>query len=102
MQKHQKQTRPSLNAGLSQSQFQSIKQIKSQTNQMQKHIKRIQNDVQRIRMASVTGTRQGTKTKVRKRDSSTSIKSRPKKTKSSRSIKSQKRKRMTRNRLKQI
>jgi hypothetical protein len=42
------------NAGVVQSQFQSIKQIKSQISQLQKQVTRIQNDVRRIGIASTS------------------------------------------------
>ena len=102
----QKQNKPTLNARIDRSQSESIKQIKSQINQLHRQIAQIQNDVQvqndvqRIRTVSITEKRQGSRTKVRKRAPSTIVKPRPKRTKSYRSIQSGKLKRTARNRLK--
>ena len=96
----QKQTKPIISAAISQSQLQSMKQIKSQVNQLQKQITRIQDNVRRIRTTSTTRTRQGTRTKIRMRASAGAVKPRSKKSKSYRSIRSGKQKRTARNRLK--
>ena len=96
----QKQTKPTVNARIDRSQSEFIKQIKYQINQLHRQIAQIQNDVLRIRTVSITGKRQGSRTKVRKRASSTIVKPRPKRTKSYRSIQSGKPKRTARNRLK--
>jgi hypothetical protein len=94
----QKQTKPIINAKIDQTESQSIKQIKTQVNQLQRQITRIQDDVLKIK--PVTGRRQGTSIKVRKRAPSSSVKPRSKKTKPYRSIQSGKQKRTARNRLK--
>jgi hypothetical protein len=96
----QKQTKPTVNVAMDQSQLQSIKQIKSQVIQLQKQVTRLQDGVRRIKTASVIGARQGTKTKVRKRVSSSSVKPRSKKTKLYRGIQSRRQKSTARNRLK--
>ena len=96
----QKQTKPIISAAIGQSQLQSMKQIKSQVNQLQKQITRIQDNVRRIRTTSTTRTRQGTRTKIRMRASAGAVKPRSKKSKSYRSIRSGKQKRTARNRLK--
>lgn len=79
----QKQIRP-IGAGEGQSQFQSIKQIKSQVIQLQKQVARIQNGIQRIRPAPITITRTRLKSKSRKQASSpiATVKPRSKKSKS--------------------
>jgi hypothetical protein len=92
----QKQTMSTTGAG--QSQFQSVKQIKSQVNQLQKQVTRIQDDVRSIRSTFVSGTGARTRIEFRKRASSTGVKPRPKKTKSHRSIQSRKQKPSVRNR----
>ena len=92
----QRQKQTKLTTGAGQSQFQSVKQIKSQVDQLQKQVTRIQDDVRRIRSTSVSGT--GTRTKFRKRAFSTGVRPMPKKTKSHRSIQSGKQKRSARNR----
>lgn len=88
----QKQTKSTTGTG--QSQLQSMKQIKSQVNQLQKQVIRIQDDVRRISSASIRGTRARTKTKFRERASSAGVKPRPKKIKS---LRSGKQKRTARN-----
>jgi hypothetical protein len=98
----QKQTKPTVDAGVGKSQFQSMKQIKSQINQLQKQVTRIQDDIRRIRKASVTGTGARTRTKFRKRASATSVKSRPKKIKLPKSIQFGKQKRTAKNRMKKF
>ena len=62
----QKQTKPTVNARIDRSQSEFIKQIKYQINQLHRQIAQIQNDVLRIRTVSITGKRQGSRTKVRK------------------------------------
>jgi|GEM_PF-734697 len=94
----QRQKQIKSTTGADQSQFQSVKQIKSQVNQLQKQVTRIQDDVRRMRSTFVSGTVARTRTKFRKRPSSTGIKPRPKKTKSHRSIRSGKQKPSARNR----
>jgi hypothetical protein len=74
----QKQTKPTVNARIDRLQSEFIKQIKYQINQLHRQIAQIQNDVLRIRIVSITGKRQGSRTKVRKRASSTIVKPRPK------------------------
>jgi len=96
----QKQTKPTVNVAMDQSQLQSIKQIKSQVIQLQKQVTRLQDGVRRIKTASVIGARQGTRTKVRKRVSSSSVKPRSKKTKLYRGTQSRRQKSTARNRLK--
>ena len=54
----QKQTKLTTGTGVVQSQFQSTKQIRSQLSLLQKQVARIQNDIQRIRSASMTRTKQ--------------------------------------------
>ena len=53
----QKQTKLTTGPGVVQSQFQSTKQIRSQLSLLQKQVARIQNDIQRIRSASMTRTK---------------------------------------------
>jgi hypothetical protein len=96
----QKQKKPTINTRIDRSQSLSIKQIKSQINQLQRQISGIQADVVKIRINTVTESRQGTSTRVRKRAPSSSIKPRSKKTKSYRSIQSGKQRRIARKRLK--
>ena len=82
----QKQTKSTTGTGVVQSQFQSTKQIRSQLSLLQKQVARIQNDVQRIRSASMTRT----KSKSRKLSSSATaskVKPRSKKSRSAKSIK---------------
>jgi len=98
----QKQTKPTVDAGIGKSQFQSMKQIKSQINQLQKQVTRIQDDIRRIRKASVAGIGARTRTKFRKRASVTSVKSRPKKIKLPKSIQFGKQKRTAKNRMKKF
>jgi hypothetical protein len=57
----QKQTKSAAGIGIDQIQFKSIKQIKSQIIQLQKQVSRIQNDIRRIKTASMTRTRARTK-----------------------------------------
>lgn len=77
----QKQTKPTVDGEVGKSQFQFMKQIKFQVNQLQKQVTRIQDDIRRIKTASVAGTGTRTRTKFKKRASATSAKSRPKKIK---------------------
>ena len=82
----QKQTKSTTGTGVVQSQFQSTKQIISQLRLLQKQVARIQNDIQRIRSASMTRT----KSKSRKLSSSATaskVKPRSKKSRSAKSIK---------------
>lgn len=82
----QKQTKSTTSTGVVQSQFQSTKQIRSQLRLLQKQVARIQNDIQRIRSASMTRT----KSKSRKLSSSATaskVKPRSKKSRSAKSIK---------------
>ena len=82
----QKQTKSTTGTGVVQSQFQSTKQIRSQLGLLQKQVARIQNDIQRIRSASMTRT----KSKSRKLSSSATaskVKPRSKKSRSAKSIK---------------
>jgi hypothetical protein len=82
----QKQTKLTTGTGVVQSQFQSTKQIRSQLSLLQKQVARIQNDIQRIRSASMTRT----KSKSRKLSSSATaskVKPRSKKSRSAKSIK---------------
>jgi hypothetical protein len=82
----QKQTKLTTGPGVVQSQFQSTKQIRSQLSLLQKQVARIQNDIQRIRSASMTRT----KSKSRKLSSSATaskVKPRSKKSRSAKSIK---------------
>jgi hypothetical protein len=82
----QKQTKSTTGTGVVQSQFQSTKQIRSQLRLLQKQVARIQNDIQRIRSASMTRT----KTKSRKLSSSATaskVKPRSKKSRSAKGIK---------------
>ena len=82
----QKQTKLTTGTGVVQSQFQSTKQIRSQLSLLQKQVARIQNDIQRIRSASMTRT----KSKSRKLSSSATaskVKPRSKKSRSTKSIK---------------
>ena len=82
----QKQTKSTTGTGVVQSQFQSTKQIRSQLSLLQKQVARIQNDIQRIRSASMTRT----KSKSRKLSSSATaskVKPRSKKSRSAKSIK---------------
>ena len=84
----QKQTKSTTGTGVVQSQFQSTKQIRSQLGLLQKQVARIQNDIQRIRSASVTRTK--SKSKSRKLSSSATaskVKPRSKKSRSAESIK---------------
>jgi hypothetical protein len=87
----QKQTKSTTSTGVVQSQFQSTKQIRSQLRLLQKQVARIQNDIQRIRSASMTRT----KSKSRKLSSSATaskVKPRSKKSRSAKSIKIKRRK----------
>jgi hypothetical protein len=87
----QKQTKLTTGTGVVQSQFQSTKQIRSQLSLLQKQVARIQNDIQRIRSASMTRT----KSKSRKLSSSATaskVKPRSKKSRSAKSIKIKRRK----------
>lgn len=70
------QARSTSGVGVVQSQFQSIKQIKSQISQLQKQVALIQKDIQRIRTAP------GTKAKTRKRPLAITIMHKSKKNKS--------------------
>lgn len=82
----QKQTKLTTGTGVVQSQVQSTKQIRSQLSLLQKQVARIQNDIQRIRSASMTRT----KSKSRKLSSSATaskVKPRSKKSRSAKSIK---------------
>ena len=84
----QKQTKLTTGTGVVQSQFQSTKQIRSQLSLLQKQVARIQNDIQRIRSASMTRTK--SKSKSRKLSSSATaskVKPRSKKSRSAKSIK---------------
>jgi hypothetical protein len=84
----QKQTKLTTGTGVVQSQFQSTKQIRSQLSLLQKQVARIQNDIQRIRSASMTRTK--SKSKSRKLSSSANaskVKPRSKKSRSAKSIK---------------
>jgi hypothetical protein len=84
----QKQTKLTTGTGVVQSQFQSTKQIRSQLSLLQKQVARIQNDIQRIRSASMTRTK--SKSKSRKLSSSATaskVKPRSKKSRSTKSIK---------------
>ena len=87
----QKQTKSAAGVGIDQIQFKSIKQIKSQIIQLQKQVARIQNDIRRIRTASMTRTR--TRTRLRKQVPSTiaAVKSRSKRNKLLKSTKVKKR-----------
>jgi hypothetical protein len=96
----QKQNKPTVDASIDRSQSLSIKQIKSQINQLQRQITGIHADVLKIRINSVTRRRQGKSSRVGKRASSTIVKPGPKKTKSYRSIQSGKPSRTVRKRLK--
>jgi hypothetical protein len=98
----QKQTKPTVDSRTGKSQFQSMIQIKSQVNQLQKQVTRIQDDIRRIRTASVAETGARTRTKFRKRASVTSAKSSPKKIKLSKSIQSGKLKRTAKKRMKKF
>jgi len=82
LQKH-KQTKSATEAGVSGSQSQSIKEIQSQISQLQKHVTRIQNDIHKIRIASIA--RRKTKIQFRKLASDATVKSRSKKSKLSKS-----------------
>ena len=82
----QKQTKSTTGTGVVQSQLQSTKQIRSQLGLLQKQVARIQNDIQRIRSASMTRT----KSKSRKLSSSATaskVKPRSKKSRSAKGIK---------------
>ena len=83
----QKQTKSTVNSGIGQSQFQSIKQIQSQISQLQKQVTRIQKDIQRIRTIP---TRRRTNTRLRKPSSTTGIKPKSKKGKSLKNIRARK------------
>jgi archaellum component FlaC len=87
----QKQTKPAGGVGIDRIQFQSIKQIKSQTNQLQKQVARIQNDIRRIRTASITRTRTRTKFRKQAPSTTTAVKSRSKRSKLLKSTKVKKR-----------
>jgi archaellum component FlaC len=82
LQKH-KQTKSATEAGVSGSQSQSIKEIQSQISQLQKHVTRIQNDIHKIRIASIA--RGKTKIQFRKLASDATVKFRSKKSKLSKS-----------------
>jgi hypothetical protein len=87
LQKH-KQTKSATEAGVSGSQSQSIKEIQSQisqlqNSQLQKHVTRIQNDIHKIRIASIA--RAKTKIQFRKLASDATVKTRSKKSKLSKS-----------------
>jgi type I site-specific restriction-modification system R (restriction) subunit len=86
----QKQTKSTTGTG--ESQFQSVKQIKSQVSLLQKQMARIQNDIQRIRAASIARTKTRPRTKFRKSSSSVTASVKPK-IKKSKSFKSTKFKR---------
>jgi SMC interacting uncharacterized protein involved in chromosome segregation len=77
----QNQTKPISGGGADRLQLQSLKEIKSQTNQLQKQVARIQIDIQRIRTASITRTTTSLKSKSRKKGSSpvATVKARSKK-----------------------
>ena len=77
----QKQTKPISGGGADRLQLQSLKEIKSQTNHLQKQVARIQIDIQRIRTASITRTTTSLKSKSRKKGSSpvATVKARSKK-----------------------
>jgi hypothetical protein len=60
------ETKPTVNARIDRSQSEFIKQIKYQINHLHRQIAQIENDVLRIRTVSITGKRQGSRTKVRK------------------------------------
>jgi len=72
----ERQVKSTSGAGIVQSQFQSIKQIKSQISQLQKQVALIQKGIQRIR------TSPGTKAKTRKRPFAITIMHKSKKSKS--------------------
>jgi hypothetical protein len=81
-----KQTKSTKGAIMSQSSLQSIKQIQSQVNLLQKQVARIQNDIQKIRITPRIGTT--IKAKFKKLDPSIAkIKPRSKKSKPLNSIK---------------
>ena len=89
----QKQTKSTTGTGIVQSQFQSTKQIRSQLGLLQKQVARIQNDIQRIRSASITRTK--SKSKSRKLSSSATaskVKPRSKKSRSAEKYQNQKKK----------
>ena len=78
------QAKSTSGAGVVQSQFQSIKQIKSQVSRLQKQVALIQKDVQRIRTAP------GAKARIRKRSFAITIMPKSKKSKSITSAKARK------------
>lgn len=80
----QGQAKSTSGAGLVQSQFQSIKQIKSQLGQLQKQVALIKKDIQRIRMAP------GANARARKRPFAITIMPKSKKSKSITSTKARK------------
>lgn len=84
------QAKSTSGAGIVQAQFQSIKQIKSQTSQLQKQLALIQKDIQRIRTAP------GTKAKTRKWPFAITIMHKSKKSKSITSTKARKSSRRSR------
>jgi hypothetical protein len=93
----QKQTRSTTRTGVVKGQFQSIKQIKSQLRLLQKQVARIQNDIQRIRSASIARTKSKSKSRKLSSSATTTATVKPR-SKKSRSIKSIKIKRRRKNR----
>lgn len=87
----QERTKPVVRVEMDQIQIKSIKETKSQINQLQKQLAQIQNDIRRLRTASITRT--GTRTKFRKQAPSTitSVKSRSKRSRLLKSTKVKKR-----------
>ena len=89
----QERTKPTVRVEMDQMQIKSIKETKSQISQLQKQLARIQNDIRRLRTASITRTGTGTGTKFRKQAPSTiaAVKSRSKRSRLLKSTKVKKR-----------
>jgi chromosome segregation ATPase len=94
----QKHTKP-ISVGVGQSQFQSIKEIKTQISQLQKQVTQVQKEIQKLRTAIIARAKSKSKSKSKSRKLSTSAasttKSRSKKSKSLKSNKSQRSRRAT-------
>jgi hypothetical protein len=86
----QKQTKSTTGSGIGQTQFHSVKQVKTQISQLQKQVAQIQNDIQRIRTASIVRTKTKSKSKKLSASAASTAKSRSKKSKSLKRNKSQK------------
>jgi uncharacterized protein (DUF342 family) len=92
----QKHTKP-ISVGVGQSQFQSIKEIKTHIIQLQKQVTQVQKEIQKLRTAPIARAKSKSKSKSRKLSTSaaSTTKSRSKKSKSLKSNKVKRSRRAT-------